>query len=170
MCSSDLLVSAAAPAQADGQLTAWGRVLGQGATLMPQPPSLLGVRSAACSTVTGRTAMVMSDGSLRIFPDADAPYVLQAPGSCRAVFGGFQGRFAVLQPDGAFRIIWGSSWATDDAWRFFEGRQCVMAALTQKGMMVLRSDGVVEQDCLFGGTDHFADGKDGNRTVTGGNV
>jgi alpha-tubulin suppressor-like RCC1 family protein len=138
---------------ADGQLTAWGRIVGDGATLMPQAPSLLGVQSAACSSLTGRTAMVMSDGSLRIFPDADAPYVLQAPGSCRAVFGGFQGRFAVLQPDGAFRIVWGSSWATDDAYRFFEGRQSVMAALTQRGMMVLRSDGVVEQDCLFSGSE-----------------
>lgn len=137
---------------ADGQLTAWGRNF-VGGTLMPQPPSLLGAQSAACSTWTGRTAMVMSDGSLRIFPDADAPYAVQAPGSCRAVFGGFQGRFAVLQPDGAFRIVWGSSWATDDAWRFFEGRQSVMAALTWRGMMVLRSDGVVEQDCLFSGSE-----------------
>ena len=140
------------PAHGDGQVTAWGRNVSLG-TLMPQPPSLLGVQSAACSTWTGRTAMVMSDGSLRIFPDADAPYPLQAPGSCRAVFGGFLGRFAVLQPDGAFRIIPGAAWATDDAWRFFEGRECVMAALTWRGMAVLRSDGVVEQDCLFSGSE-----------------
>ncbi len=145
-------VAADRPSHADGQLTAWGRIVGQG-TLMPQPPSLLGVQSAACATFTGRTAMVMTDGSLRIFPDSDAPYVLQAPGSCRAVFGGFQGRFAVLQPDGAFRIIWSWSYPDGDAWRFFEGRECVMAALTEKGMAVLRSDGVVEQDCLFSGSE-----------------
>ena len=149
----------AASTLGDGQLTAWGSRGGEG-TLMPQPPSLLGVQSTAVATMSGRTAMVMSDGSLRVFPAADAPFVLQAPGSCRAVFGGFQGRFAVLQPDGAFRIFWGSSWATDDAWRFFEGRECVMAALTQRGMMVLRSDGVVEQDCLFSDSDEC-----GNQSV-----
>ena len=150
-CALSIADRVGADVVADGQLTAWGSALGP-ATLMPQPPSLLGVQSAAHATVTGRTAMVMSDGSLRIFPNADAPFVLQAPGSCRAVFGGWQGRFAVLQPDGAFRVFWGYSWATDDAYRLFEGRESVMAALTQRGMMVLRTDGVVEQDCLFEAT------------------
>ena len=139
----------AKPVLADGQVVAWGSVTG-GASLAPQPPTLLGVRSVACAAPVHRTAMVMADGSLRIFPQGDPPSVLQAPGSCRAVFGGFQGYFAVLQPDGAFRMFWSNSWSSDNAWRVFEGETCTMAALTSRDMLVLRTDGIVLQYCYEG--------------------
>ncbi|NBW90186.1 MAG: geranylgeranyl diphosphate reductase, partial [Gammaproteobacteria bacterium] len=104
-----------------------------------------------CATAIDRTAIVMSDGSLRIFPASDAPAELQAPGSCRAVFGGIeQSQFVVLQNDGGLRIFWGNSSSSSSSWRLFEGQQHVMAALTLRSILALRTDGVVNQICAQG--------------------